>query len=165
MASQVKKLGPVATAFTIFKGFVATGVLYMPNQFYVSGWLFTAIMLLISLALNLYSCKLLLEVQNKTGGSLPDIGYAAMGKFGKIISDILLISSQFGFCTAYVYFIASQIGGEGGVIQCATSSNGDPEDCDGGKIISKWYWFLICIVLYLPLVFVRKIEKFGQSRS
>ena len=75
MKEEVKKLGPVATAFTVFKSYVATGVLYMPNQFYVSGWLFTAIMLLISLAMNLYSCKLLLEVHDVTGGSLPDIAY------------------------------------------------------------------------------------------
>ena len=86
MQSQVSKLGPAATAFTIFKSYVATGVLYMPNQFYVSGWLFTGITLLISLAMNLYSCKLLIEVHDKTGGSLSDIGFAAYGKPGKIAS-------------------------------------------------------------------------------
>ena len=107
MKSQIQKLGPTATAFTVFKSYVATGVLYMPNQFYVSGWLFTAITLMISLVMNLYSCKLLLEVHDKTGGSLPDIGFAAFGKVGKITCDILLVCSQFGFCTAYVYFIAS----------------------------------------------------------
>ena len=31
MVQQVKKLGPMATAFTVFKSYVATGVLYMPN--------------------------------------------------------------------------------------------------------------------------------------
>ena len=31
MKEQVKKLGPTATAFTIFKGYVATAVLTMPN--------------------------------------------------------------------------------------------------------------------------------------
>ena len=86
MQNQVAKLGPAATAFTIFKGFVATAVLYMPNQFFVSGWLFTAITLLISLAMNLYSCKLLIEVHDKTGGSLADIGFAAFGTPGKIMT-------------------------------------------------------------------------------
>ena len=93
MKEGVKRLGPVATAFTVFKSYVATGILYMPNQFYVSGWLFTAILVLISLGMNLYACKLLLEVHNKTGGSLPDIGYAAFGKKGKIFCDILLVCS------------------------------------------------------------------------
>ena len=31
MVAKVEKLGPVATAFTVFKSYVATGVLYMPN--------------------------------------------------------------------------------------------------------------------------------------
>ena len=31
MKSQVKKLGPSATAFTIFKSYVASAILYMPN--------------------------------------------------------------------------------------------------------------------------------------
>ena len=118
-------------------------------------------MLMISLVINLYSCKLLLEVHDKTGGSLPDIGYAAFGKPGKIVCDILLVCSQFGFCTAYVYFIASQLGGEGGVIQCATSHNGDNNDCSDGKITSRWWWLLICLVYYMPLIYVRKIEKFS----
>ena len=159
MVDAVKKLGPISTAFTVFKSYVATGVLYMPNQFYVSGWLFTAITLLISLAMNLYSCKLLLEVQSVTGGSLTDIGYAAFGRAGKISCDILLVLSQFGFCTAYVYFIASQLGGEGGVIQCATSHSSNPEDCSDGSIISKWYWLPITMACYLPLTYVRKMEK------
>ena len=117
MVNQVKKLGPVATAFTVFKSYVATGVLYMPNQFYVSGWLWTAICVFVSLLANLYSCYLLIEVHDTIGGgALTDIGYAAFGNKGKITSEILLVLSQFGFCTAYVYFIASQLGGEGGVI-------------------------------------------------
>ena len=50
------------------------------------------------------------------GGSFPEMGYKVYGKWGKLIVEIVLVASQFGFCTAYVYFIASQIGGEGGVI-------------------------------------------------
>ena len=118
-------------------------------------------MLLLSLFLNLYCCKLLIEVHDKTGGSLPDIGFAAYGKVGKTICNILLITSQFGFCTAYVYFIASQLGGEGGVIQCATSHNGDENDCSDGSITDKWWWLLICLGYFLPLIYVRKVEKFS----
>ena len=59
-AKQVKKLGPLATCFTIFKGFVATGILYVPKDFVNGGYIFTPLTLLISLAVTLYCAKLLL---------------------------------------------------------------------------------------------------------
>ena len=59
-AKQVKKLGPLATCFTIFKGFVATGILYVPKDFKNGGWLFTPFTLLGSLFVTLYCAKLLL---------------------------------------------------------------------------------------------------------
>jgi len=54
------------------------------------------------------------------------------GKPGKIAVDISLFASQFGFVCAYIYFIASQIGGAGGIIQCVTSDNGIDDDCSDG---------------------------------
>ena len=63
---KVKKLGPYATAFTIFKGFVCTGILYMPKDFINGGWLFSAICILCALFLTLYCAKLLLEVSEAT---------------------------------------------------------------------------------------------------
>ena len=59
-AKQVKKLGPIATCFTIFKGFVATGILYVPKDFKNGGYLFTPITLIASLVATLYCAKLLL---------------------------------------------------------------------------------------------------------
>ena len=114
-----KKLGPMATAFTIFKGFVCTGILYMPADFVAGGYGFSAITVISALFLTLYCAKLLLEVYASVGGngnSLPDIGYKVYGKPGKIAVDISLFASQFGFVAAYVYFIASQVGGPGGII-------------------------------------------------
>ena len=57
---QVKKLGPLATCFTIFKGFVATGILYVPKDFKNGGYIFTPITLIGSLIVTLYCAKLLL---------------------------------------------------------------------------------------------------------
>ena len=65
------KLGPLATAFTIFKGFVCTGILYMPRDFVNGGYGFSAITVLSALFLTLYCAKLLLEVHAEVGGSLP----------------------------------------------------------------------------------------------
>ena len=156
----VKKLGPIATCFTIFKGFVATGVLYVPKDFKNGGYIFTPITLVASMALTLYCAKLLLEVHAKTGGSFPDMGFKAYGKRGKMFVEIVLVASQFGFCTAYVYFIASQIGGAGGVIPCIT---GDDDLCRGGLELNKWIWMPISMAIYVPLVMVRRIEIFAVT--
>ena len=158
---QVKKLGPLATCFTIFKGFVATGILYVPKDFKNGGYIFTPITLVVSLIITLYCAKLLLQVNDRLGGgSFPEMGFKAYGKPGKLFVEIVLVASQFGFCTAYVYFIASQIGGEGGVIPCITSDN---DACTGGVEIDKWIWMPICMLIYVPLVMVRKIEVFAVT--
>lgn len=157
----MKKLGPLATCFTIFKGFVATGILYVPKDFKNGGYIFTPITLIASLIITLYCAKLLLQVNEKMGGgSFPEMGFKAYGKPGKLFVEIVLVASQFGFCTAYVYFIASQIGGLGGVIPCTTSDN---DECTGGVDLNVWVWLPICMLIYVPLVMVRKIEVFAAT--
>ena len=156
-------MGPIATCFTIFKGFVATGILYVPKDFYNGGYIFTPITLLVSLGITLYCAKLLLAVNDRMGGgSFPEMGFKAYGKPGKIFVEVVLVASQFGFCTAYVYFIASQIGGLGGVIPCISSDN---DECTGGIDINKWIWMPICMAIYVPLVMVRKIEVFAITHA
>lgn len=88
------------------------------------------------------------------------MGYKAYGKVGKIFVEVVLVASQFGFCTAYVYFIASQIGGAGGVIPCTTSDN---DECTGGVELNRWVWLPISMMIYVPLVMVRKIEVFAAT--
>lgn len=88
------------------------------------------------------------------------MGFKAYGKPGKIFVEVVLVASQFGFCTAYVYFIASQIGGIGGVIPCTTSDN---DECTGGVDLNVWVWLPICMLIYVPLVMVRKIEVFAAT--
>ena len=161
---KVEKLGPYATAFTIFKGFVCTGILYMPKDFINGGWLFSAICVLGALFLTLYCASLLLEVSATLKlNDFPSLGFKCFGKPGKIAVDIVLFSSQFGFVTAYIFFIAQQVGGPLGIIQCATSNNGLDDDCSDGVLINKWWFLLICSAIYIPLVFVRKIEVFAVT--
>ena len=66
---------------------------------------------------------------------------------------------DFGFCTAYIYFIANQIGGINGVIPCIA---GDGDSCDV-KVIVRWWWMPICMLIFVPLVFVRKIQVFATT--
>lgn len=101
------KLGKFATAFTLFKGFVATGILYMPKNFVNGGWFFSPFILFVCMLLTLYCIKLLLDVREKIGGSFSEIGFKSYGKCGKMMVDITLFGSQTGFTCAYVYFIAN----------------------------------------------------------
>jgi len=159
-AKQIKKLGPIATCFTIMKGFVGTGVLYIPKDFKNGGYIFAPITLIVSMFVTLYCAGLLIKTHDKVGGSFPEMGEKAYGRPGKIFVEVCLVASQFSFCIAYVYFIASQIGAAGGVIPCIT---GDNSQCDGGTIINRWIWLPICMVIYVPLVMVRRIEVFAAT--
>ena len=91
--TDIKKLGPWATAFTLFKGFVATGILYMPKNFVNGGWAFSALSLTVSLFLTMFCIHLLLQVREKVGGSFSEIGAKTYGKCGKIAVDITLFGS------------------------------------------------------------------------
>lgn len=48
------KIGPVGTFFTLLKGFVAAGVLFIPKGFYTGGWGFTSAALLFSCFLTIF---------------------------------------------------------------------------------------------------------------
>ena len=71
---EVSKLSWWGTFFTLFKGFVATGILYIPGDFYNGGFVFSAAALLLAAVLTLYCANLLLEVNKKIGGSYSEIG-------------------------------------------------------------------------------------------
>lgn len=107
--ASIEKLGPMATVFTLFKGIVASGVLYLPTSFVNGGSLFSAFALIASLLFTLYCIWLLLAVRAKLGGNLsfPEIGQACYGKTGRILVDVSLFASQVGFVCAYIYFISS----------------------------------------------------------
>ena len=39
----------------------------------------------------------------------------------------------------------------------------DDDTCANGTVINKWWFLLICMIIYVPLVFVRKIEVFAVT--
>jgi proton-coupled amino acid transporter len=81
------------------------------------------------------------------GSSFSDIGVQAMGKKGKILVDITLGTSQIGFVCAYIYFIATSLKS---VVDEAFTTNAD----------IRWFGAL-CFVIYVPLCYVRRIERFA----
>jgi solute carrier family 36 (proton-coupled amino acid transporter) len=123
----------------------------MPVTFVSGGWLFSVSALILSVILTLLCIKLILEVRIKIGGTFSEIGQKTYGRCGKIMVDISLFSSQFCFCTAYIFFISSQVTSIVDAVYDIT-------------LDEKWKWvFLpICFCVIFPLVLVRKILTFAK---
>jgi solute carrier family 36 (proton-coupled amino acid transporter) len=67
MKGHVKKLDNFMTFFTLLKGFIGTGVLFLPNGFYNGGWLFSTLILTLSMVISLICINMLMEVAEKHG--------------------------------------------------------------------------------------------------
>lgn len=80
--SQVKKLSPLKTYFTLLKGFIATGVLYMPKNFKNAGWAWGAAAMFISYIFTHICIILLLKTRAmKPGASFTELGFFSGGRF------------------------------------------------------------------------------------
>ena len=130
----------------------------MPKNFVNGGWGFSAIAMILSYFLTIFCAKLLLDTRAALGGrlSFSEIGEKTWGKPGKIMVDITLVASQVSFVTAYVYFIASNMQS---IIQHATVK----DDGTLPEPVSKWYFGLLCLCIYVPLCMVRKVEKLAKT--
>ena len=159
-ASEKKKLGSLATAFVIFKAYIITAILFLPHQFLLSGWAVMLVAMGVALILNLHCNTILVEVHDVVGGTFPEIAERTFGRPMKILAEFILVISQFSYAVPYIYFFATQFGGEGGVLQCATSISLNPEDCSDGLAINRWYWMPILMLIIVPLVCVRNIKSF-----
>ena len=66
---EVKKLGACGSFLTLIKGFVCTGVLYLPKSFINGGYGISIAMMIASALLTTYCSMLLLEVRKKVNCS------------------------------------------------------------------------------------------------
>jgi proton-coupled amino acid transporter len=64
--AEIPKLNTFQTFMTLIKGFVCSGILYMPKGFVNGGYMFTSVMMVISGFITIYSGLLLLELKAKT---------------------------------------------------------------------------------------------------
>jgi proton-coupled amino acid transporter len=96
--AHIKKLSPIRTYFSLLKGFIATGILYMPKNFKNAGWLFGGASMFLSFLLTVVCINKLLETRGKyPRSSFTDLGERSMGKFGKYLVDVFLTIMQIGF--------------------------------------------------------------------
>lgn len=113
------------------------------------GYIFTPITLIASLCLTLYCANLLIETKKKVGGSYSEIGQRTCGFYGRLGVDVSLAISQIGFTTAYIYFISSNL-------QTIFLNAFNVQ-------VSQWVFGAFCVIMYTPLCWVRKIEKFNKT--
>ena len=167
-SAKIEKLGKFAAAASIFKAFVGLGVLFLPYQFWDTGIIAMPTIMIGSLCLTLYCTTLLIECADEVGNSFSEIAEAAYGPRMKTLTQVLIICSQFSFCTNYVYFIASQIGS---IFNCAKRADYDwPEDTNCAEYmnvkeyVNLWAIFPATLfIIFTPLVFIRDMEKLAWS--
>jgi hypothetical protein len=82
------------TFFSIIKGFVAIGILYLPKGFVYGGWLFSILSFVFMAVVCTVGMIFLLDCRIKYGGNFSTLGQAAVGNFGKYWVDVSLILSQ-----------------------------------------------------------------------
>lgn len=76
------KAGFRASAMTLIKGYVGSGILAMPFSFYVGGWLLSTVIFLISAYMLLLCVHYLLEVanaENKDNQGLTEVAEVTYG--------------------------------------------------------------------------------------
>jgi amino acid permease len=82
------------TFFTLVKGFVCGGILYLPKNYYNGGYLFSPIAIILSCIItSVCILKLLKAREACKARSFEDIGNKAYGKFGKNLVGVYLVLS------------------------------------------------------------------------
>jgi proton-coupled amino acid transporter len=138
-----EKLSDIKVFFTLIKAFCATGILFLPKSFYNGGWLFSSILLIGSMFLTMMCAYKLLAARKAHKVSYSLLGKKSAGMTGKIIIDIFIAVSQFLFVCAYIGFIST-------TLDSILDSLWDIK-------LNHWWYGLICLGIYSPMVMVRKI--------
>ncbi|KAG0236735.1 neutral amino acid transporter [Mortierella sp. GBA43] len=133
----------------LFKTFIASGILFIPNAFKNGGILFSSLIMSLIAALCLHSFLLLVKCRELHPGSYGDIGQHFYGRWMRYIVLFAIAISQFGFCCGYCIFFAQQFA----IVV----------DSLGGKHLDKIVWIVIFFIILVPFTLVRDIGKLGFS--
>ncbi|KAF9919625.1 neutral amino acid transporter [Linnemannia zychae] len=133
----------------LFKTFIASGILFLPNAFKNGGILFAPLFMTLIAALCLHSFLLLVKCRELHPGSYGDIGQHFYGRWMRYIVLFAIAISQFGFCCGYGIFFAQQFA----IVV----------DSLGGANLDKIVWIAIFFVILVPFTLVRNIGRLGFS--
>lgn len=90
---NVKKLGDFACYFSLLKGFVCTGIMYLPRNIWNGGWAFSLFALLLAYGFTMFCSFRLIDAKKAAGGSFSELGEKAMGPLGKRLVELTLFGS------------------------------------------------------------------------
>jgi len=165
--------------FTLFKCFVATGIMFLPSGFRSAGLMSGVLVLLIVGPLSLYGMLLLLltrdyvaqnnneqtplltrppqdgttsegvPTRNRKVNSYALLGLFTLGPYGQRIIELAILCSQLGFCCVYISFTGNSISHV--VSLYATEKGAWP----------LWKYMLGAIPLILPLSLIRHLKHFA----
>ncbi|KAF9911036.1 neutral amino acid transporter [Linnemannia zychae] len=133
----------------LFKSFIASGILFLPNAFKNGGILFAPLFMTLIAVLCLHSFLLLVKCRELHPGSFGDIGQHFYGRWMRYIVLFAIAISQFGFCCGYCIFFAQQF--------AAAVEN------MGGAQLNKIVWIAIFFVILIPFTLIRNIGRLGFS--
>ncbi|KAF9949304.1 neutral amino acid transporter [Mortierella alpina] len=133
----------------LFKTFIASGILFLPNAFKNGGILFSSLFMTLIAVLCLHSFLLLVKCRELHPGSYGDIGQHFYGRWMRYIVLFAIAISQFGFCCGYCIFFAQQFA----IVVKSL----------GGAELNKIVWIAIFFVILVPFTLVRNIGKLGFS--
>lgn len=85
---------PAATFFTLFKGLVAIGILYLPIGFSHGGWLFSIIAFIFCGFFTMEGLDRLIKTHEVTGDSYYQLGKKTGGRCCRTLIEILILLSQ-----------------------------------------------------------------------
>ncbi|KAG0270150.1 neutral amino acid transporter [Actinomortierella ambigua] len=128
-----EKIGFGKAVAMLFKTFIASGILFLPNAFMNGGILFSALFMTLIAALCLHSFLLLVKCREIFPGSYGEIGGHFYGRYMRWTIMFFIAISQFGFC------------------------------CLGGASLDKVVWIAIFFAILVPFTLVRNIGKLGFS--
>ncbi|KAG0378311.1 neutral amino acid transporter [Mortierella sp. AD032] len=133
----------------LFKAFIASGILFLPNAFKNGGILFSSLFMTLIAGLCLHSFLLLVKCREIHPGSFGDIGQRFYGRWMRYIVLFAIAISQFGFCCGYCIFFAQQFAAA--------------VDNMGGARLDKIVWIAIFFVILVPFTLIRNIGRLGIS--
>ncbi|KAI1138764.1 vacuolar amino acid transporter 3 [Hypoxylon sp. FL0543] len=143
------KNSPFNAALLLLKGFVGTGVLFLPRAYFNGGMLFSNLVLFFVAALSYYCFVLLVTTRLKVEGSFGDIGGILYGDWLRKLILFSIVISQIGFVAAYIVFTSENLQ----AFILAVS------DCN--TYIQITWLILMQMIIFLPFSLFRDIGKLG----
>ncbi|KAI9244766.1 transmembrane amino acid transporter protein-domain-containing protein, partial [Sporodiniella umbellata] len=95
--------------FMLLKAFIGTGIIFLPKAFSNGGLVLSIILMFLIGSICLVSFRLLVEAQQKVGGSYGDVAQHLYGLPVKILINIFICLAQMGIGASYMMFISQNI--------------------------------------------------------